>query len=49
MQTLSKRITFSEFLEWHPENSRFELIDGIVIEMQSTGQHEEIGKFLRQS
>jgi Uma2 family endonuclease len=35
--------TFEEFLEWYPEGrGRYELIDGVVVEMNPTGDHEEV-------
>ncbi|WP_107669374.1 Uma2 family endonuclease [Cyanothece sp. BG0011] len=39
-------MTFSEFLDWKPENSCYELHKGVVIEMQPKGKHEEISGFL---
>ncbi|EAZ92417.1 hypothetical protein CY0110_01789 [Crocosphaera chwakensis CCY0110] len=39
-------MTFSEFLDWKPENSRYELHKGVVIEIQPKGKHEEISGFL---
>jgi Uma2 family endonuclease len=39
--------TFEEFLEWYPDGrGRYELIDGVVIEMNPTGDHEEVAAFL---
>lgn len=46
MQTLPKLMTFAEFLEWKPENGRYELYEGVIIPMQPTGKHEEIVEFL---
>ncbi len=46
IQTIPKLLTFEEFLEWKPENGRYELHNGVVIEMQPTGKHEEIVEFL---
>ena len=47
IQALPERMSFEEFLEWYPENGRrYELHNGIVIEMQPTGPHELIGGFL---
>ncbi|NES82281.1 MAG: Uma2 family endonuclease [Moorea sp. SIO2B7] len=47
IQAQGKPMTFDEFLEWYPENGkRYELHNGIVIEMQPTGTHELIGGFL---
>ncbi len=48
IQLLPKLITFDEFIEWLPENRRYELHEGIIIEMQPTGQHEDITSFLTQ-
>lgn len=45
-QALPKPITFEEFLEPKPETGRYELHDGVIIEMQPTGEHEEITGFL---
>lgn len=39
-------ITFAEFLDWKPENTRYELHKGVIIEMQPRGKHEEISGFL---
>ena len=45
-QALPKPITFEDFLEWKPETGRYELRDGVILEMQPTGEHEEITGFL---
>ena len=45
-QALPKPITFEDFLEWKPETGRYELHDGVIIEMQPTGEPEEITGFL---
>lgn len=45
-QLLQKLITFDEFIEWLPEDRRYELHEGNIIEMQPTGKHEEITAFL---
>lgn len=45
IETLSKIITFEEFVDWLPENSgvRYELHNGNIIEMaQPVGDHEEV-------
>lgn len=42
----SEFLTFEEFLKWYPENGRYELIDGIIFEMQPTGKHEEVVGFI---
>jgi Uma2 family endonuclease len=46
-QTLTKLITFAEFIEWKPERGSYELYDGVIVEMsQPLGQHEAIKGFL---
>ncbi len=45
-QALPKSISFEEFLLWKPDGGRYELHDGLIIEMQPTGKHEEISGFL---
>ena len=47
IQALQKSTTFAEFIQWKPENKRYELHDGTIIEMsQPTGEHEDIIGFL---
>lgn len=47
IKALPERMSFEEFLEWYPEDGkRYELHNGIVIEMQPTGSHELIAGFL---
>ena len=46
IQALPKPLTFEEFVAWLPENGRYELIDGIVVEMQPTGPHEEVTELI---
>jgi len=46
-QALSKLLTVEQFLETKPENGRYELHDGAVVEMSQTiGLHEEVTGFL---
>lgn len=45
-QTLPKLMTFAEFLDWKPENGHYELYEGVIVEMQPKGKHEEIVEFL---
>ncbi|MCL1467730.1 Uma2 family endonuclease [Argonema galeatum] len=43
----SKLVTFEEFAQWKPEEGRYELHDGVIIEMsQPLGGHEEVKGFL---
>lgn len=47
IQALKKPVTFTEFIEWKPEDKRYELHDGVIIEMsQPIGEHEEVKGFL---
>ncbi|MCU0551644.1 MAG: Uma2 family endonuclease [Leptolyngbya sp. Prado105] len=48
-QTILKSISFEEFVAWYPEDGRYELIDGIVTEMQPTGEHEDVTEFIATS
>jgi Uma2 family endonuclease len=46
-QAQTNPMSFEEFLEWYPEDSkRYELIEGVVVEMLPTGPHEDLSGFL---
>lgn len=46
-QTLPKLVSFEEFANWKPDNGRYELHKGVIVEMsQPLGDHEEIIAFL---
>lgn len=46
-QTINKTVTFEEFIEWKPENKRYELHDGVIVEKaQPIGKHENVTGFL---
>jgi Uma2 family endonuclease len=45
-QQFVEPITFEEFLDWKPENGRYELHKGAIVEMQPTGDHELVRAFL---
>lgn len=45
-QALPKIITFEEFLSWKPDGGNYELHNGVIVEMQPVGDHEEINGFL---
>jgi len=46
-QALPKLVTFEEFTAWRPESSRYELHNGVIVEMsQPVGGHEEVTGFL---
>lgn len=42
VQAVSQWMSFHEFLAWKPETGRYELHDGVVVEMQPTGPHEQV-------
>ena len=47
IQSIPKQVTFEEFLEWYPDGrGRYELHEGIIVEMNPTGDHEEVAAFL---
>ncbi|QHG15824.1 MULTISPECIES: Uma2 family endonuclease [unclassified Nostoc] len=47
IQALRKLVTFEDFAAWRPEGSRYELHDGVIVEMaQPTGDHEDVVGFL---
>lgn len=40
-------MSFEAFLEWYPgDGRRYELIEGVVVEVLPTGPHEDVGGFL---
>jgi Uma2 family endonuclease len=47
LQTLTELMDLEEFSEWYPDGyGKFELHDGVIVEMQPTGTHEQVGGFL---
>jgi Uma2 family endonuclease len=47
VQTVPQLMTLEEFLDWYPDGyGHYELWNGVVIEMQPTGTHEQVGGFL---
>jgi Uma2 family endonuclease len=47
IQSPTQPVTFEEFVEWKPENRRYELHNGGIIEIaQRPGKHEEVIGFL---
>ena len=46
IQALHHPVSFDEFLAWKPQDGRFELRNGVIVEMQPTGKHEEVTGFL---
>ncbi len=44
---ITELLTFEEFVQWKPEESLYELHDGVIIQMpQPLGAHEDITSFL---
>ncbi len=47
IQSVPQLMTLDEFLDWYPDGyGRYELRQGIVVEMQPTGTHEQVAGFL---
>ena len=42
IQALPRLMTFQAFLDWKSEIARYELFDGVIVEMQPTGSHERV-------
>jgi Uma2 family endonuclease len=46
-QAISKLVSFEDFVAWRPEGGRYELHDGVIVEMpQPTGDYEDIVGFI---
>ncbi|BDI15340.1 hypothetical protein ANSO36C_11420 [Nostoc cf. commune SO-36] len=46
-QAIPKLVTFEDFAAWRPEGGRYELHDGVIVEMaQPVGDHEDVVGFL---
>ena len=46
VKAATKPISFAEFLKWKPDGKSFELHNGVIVEVQPKGKHEEIIGFL---
>ncbi|MBW4688210.1 MAG: Uma2 family endonuclease [Komarekiella atlantica HA4396-MV6] len=47
IQALRKLVTFEDFAAWRPEGGRYELHDGVIVEMaQPAGDHEDVVGFI---
>ncbi len=47
VQSVPQLMTLEEFLDWYPDGcGRYELWNGVVIEMHPTGTHEQVAGFL---
>ncbi|MBW4676998.1 MAG: Uma2 family endonuclease [Desmonostoc geniculatum HA4340-LM1] len=46
-QAIPKLVTFEDFAAWRPEGGRYELHDGVIVEMaQPVGDHEDVIGFV---
>ncbi|WP_375471521.1 Uma2 family endonuclease [uncultured Nostoc sp.] len=46
-QVIPKLVTFEDFAAWRPEGGRYELHDGVIVEMaQPVGDHEDVVGFV---
>jgi Uma2 family endonuclease len=41
-----QKLTFEQFLEQYPEDGRYELVDGDIVRILATRQHEDIADFI---
>lgn len=41
-----QKLTFDQFLEQYPEDGQYELVDGEVVEMRATRQHDDVNFFI---
>lgn len=47
VQAVPQLMALEEFLDWYPDGyGRYELWNGVVVEMQPTGTHEQVSGFL---
>ena len=46
VQSIPKTLTFEEFVAQYGDDTRHELIDGELVEMEPTGPHEQVTRFI---
>ena len=46
VQSLPQAISFEEFVDRHGDDTRYELIDGELVDMEPTGPHEQVSGFI---
>jgi Uma2 family endonuclease len=47
LEAIPQLMLLEEFLDWYPDGyGRYELWNGVVVEMQPTGTHEQVGGFV---
>ena len=42
----NKKLTFEQFLDQCPEDGRYELVDGEIVRILATRQHEDVADFI---
>lgn len=46
VQSISRAIAFEDFLDRYGDDTRYELIDGELVDMEPTGAHEQVSGFI---
>jgi Uma2 family endonuclease len=46
VQSISQLIDVTQFIEQYGDNDQYELIDGELVEMEATGQHEQVAALI---
>src|SRR4028119_2053843 len=44
--TVTQKLTFDQFLVECPEDGLYELVNGVIVEMNSTRNHDDVANFL---
>ncbi|MBV8887405.1 MAG: Uma2 family endonuclease [Chroococcidiopsidaceae cyanobacterium CP_BM_RX_35] len=47
IQAKPKALTFDEFLKVYPEDGRYELVDGKIVRILATRQHEDVADYIQ--
>ncbi|BDA67979.1 hypothetical protein RIVM261_025140 [Rivularia sp. IAM M-261] len=47
--TIKQKLTFEQFLEQCPEEGLYELVDGEIVEMRPTRQHDDTADYTADS
>ncbi|MEL6383471.1 MAG: Uma2 family endonuclease [Cyanobacteria bacterium J06626_18] len=42
VQAVAQWVSFQDFLAWKPETRRYELHDGVIVEMRPSGPYEQV-------
>jgi Uma2 family endonuclease len=47
IESQTQAISFEDFIKWYPEDGkRYELIEGVIVEILPTGSHEDLSGFI---